>query len=32
MDVVAEKDLQVVDALEREWRDALCRRDMASYL
>lgn len=28
MDVVAENDLQVVDALEREWRDALCRRDM----
>lgn len=23
-----DKNLQVVDALEREWRDALCRRDM----
>lgn len=23
-----DKNLQVVEALEREWRDALCRRDM----
>jgi ketosteroid isomerase-like protein len=25
---VADKNLKAVDALEREWRDALCRRDM----
>jgi ketosteroid isomerase-like protein len=25
---VPDKNLQVVEALEREWRDALCRRDM----
>jgi ketosteroid isomerase-like protein len=25
---VADKNLQAVEALEREWRDALCRRDM----
>lgn len=29
MDVVADKNLQVVDALEREWRDALCHKDLA---
>jgi ketosteroid isomerase-like protein len=25
---VPDKNFQVVEALEREWRDALCRRDM----
>jgi ketosteroid isomerase-like protein len=25
---VAETDCQQIDALEREWRDALCRKDM----
>jgi hypothetical protein len=25
---VAEKNRQLIDALEREWRDALCSRDM----
>jgi ketosteroid isomerase-like protein len=25
---VADKDRQLIDALEREWRDALCNRDM----
>jgi ketosteroid isomerase-like protein len=28
MDRVADENLQVVDALEREWRDALCHKDM----
>lgn len=26
---MAEKDCQLIEALEREWRDALCRKDMA---
>jgi ketosteroid isomerase-like protein len=26
---VAERDLDVIEKLEREWRDALCSRDMA---
>ncbi|MFL6800816.1 MAG: nuclear transport factor 2 family protein [Sphingomicrobium sp.] len=26
---VADSDCQVIEALEREWRDALCRKDMA---
>ena len=25
---MADKDCQVIEALEREWRDALCRKDM----
>ena len=25
---MAEKDCQLIEALEREWRDALCRKDM----
>jgi ketosteroid isomerase-like protein len=25
---VSDKDCQVIEALEREWRDALCRKDM----
>ena len=25
---MADKDRQLIDALEREWRDALCNRDM----
>ncbi len=26
---MAEKNLQPIEAVEREWRDALCRKDMA---
>ncbi|MFL6793661.1 MAG: nuclear transport factor 2 family protein [Sphingomicrobium sp.] len=26
---MADSDCQVIEALEREWRDALCRKDMA---
>jgi ketosteroid isomerase-like protein len=26
---VSDKDCQLIEALEREWRDALCRKDMA---
>ena len=26
---MSDKDCQLIEALEREWRDALCRKDMA---
>ena len=26
---MADRDCQLIEALEREWRDALCRKDMA---